>query len=311
MHLSYDQLKITKKIQDKNTGIFVFEPLPTGFGNTLGNSLRRVLLTSIEGAAITQVKIGGANHQFSTIKGVKEDVVEITLNLKQVRIKLHTKNTVVATIKKKGPGVVTAADIELSSEAEVLNKNLHIATLADNKSEFSAELVIEPGYGYSPMEERQTSKIGVIVLDALFSPIKNASYEVEPTRFEERTDLDKLTLKVETDGSISFEDAVKKSAEILNNYYTVIISGETDTSKDLDEDSSKSAEKQSFSSTTENVTVDDLPLQTRTVNALKKSGIKTFKELCEKSDEELADIKNLGEKSMSEIIKLLEKEGYR
>ncbi len=307
MNLNLENLKIANIKNEKNLGVFEIEPLPTGFGTTLGNSLRRVLMTSIRGAAVTQVKLNGVSHQFSTIPGIKEDVVEITLNLKKLRVKLHGENPVIVTIKKKGHGDVTAADIVTSAEVEIMNKDLHIATISDTKAEFAAELTIEPGEGYSPMEERQSSKIGVIVLDAVFSPIVNSMYSVEPTRFGKRADYDKLTLTVETDGSITPEQALKDSAETLKDFYQSIFEGgaKTETVEEESEPETKKAKH------TEVVAIEELPLQTRTINALKKHGIDTLEQLSKKTDEDLADIKNLGEKSLNEIKKLLEKEGYR
>lgn len=305
MQVTKENLKINIVKENQTQGTYTIEPLPTGFGHTLGNGLRRVLLTSIEGAAITQVKISGTNHQFTTIPGVKEDVVEITLNLKKVRVKLHSKNPVVATLKKKGGGTITAGDIQVSSEAEILNKDLHIATLADSKTELNIELLIEPGVGYSAMEERQTSKVGVIVLDALFSPIINATYEVEPTRFADRIDLDKVTLNVETDGSIAPKQAIVEATKIVKGYYEVFEKWETTLP------ASAESKEETVSSKTEDVAIEELPLQTRTINALKKYGIDTLHELAKRSDDEIADIKNLGEKSLEEIKALLLKEGLR
>jgi DNA-directed RNA polymerase subunit alpha len=307
MSINLDNLKLQAIKEESNLGIFSIEPLPTGFGATLGNSLRRVLMSSIKGAAVTQVKFGGVSHQFTTIPGVKEDVVEVTLNLKKLRVKLHSENPVIVTIKKKGSGPVTGADVASTSDVDVMNKDLQIATITDSKTEFTAELTIEPGEGYSPMEERQTNKIGVIVLDALFSPITKAMYEVEPTRFGQRADLDKLTLTIETDGSVSPREAVTEAAEILRDFYAKITEGETKAiveNTEADETPKKSKQ-------TEVIAIEELPLQTRTVNALKKNGIDTLEQLSKKTDEELADIKNLGEKSLTEIHKLLEKEGFR
>lgn len=307
MQVSKENLKINVISESKNLGSYSFEPLPTGFGYTIANALRRVLLTSIKGAAVTQIKINGAPHQFTTIPGVKEDVVELTLNLKRLRFKLHTDNTVIATIKKKGAGEVKAKDIDISSDAEVLNKDLHLATLADSKSELNIELTIEPGVGYSPMEERQTTKIGVIVLDALFSPISSVNYSVEPTRFGDRTDLDKVILNVESDGSITPKAAIIEAAEVLKDYYQTIISWQAPSLAEKSDEVKETGMGKSL----EDVSIEELPLQTRTINALKKQGIQTLHELAQKTDEEIADIKNLGEKSLEEIKKLLEKEGLR
>ena len=307
MIVDVENLKVTGENEEKSLGVFVLEPLPTGFGATLGNALRRVLLTSIKGAAPTQVKIKGTTHPFTALKGVKEDVVEITLNLKKLRFRIHADTPIIAVIKKKGSGKVTAADIVVPSELEVMNKKQHIATLSDSKSEFEAEITVEPGVGYSPMEERESSKIGVIVLDALYSPVVKTSYEVEPTRFADRADLDKLTITIKTDGSIKPVDALKDSAKILKRYYETIMLGETpqDQLDDIEEIIPTTLGQQ------EEIAIDELPLQTRTINALRKHGVKTLKELAKMTEEEIADVKNLGEKSLTEIKKLLKKEGLR
>lgn len=310
MLLNSKDLKFITVAETDNAGVFALEPLPTSFGNTLGNALRRVLYTTLEGAAITSIKISGADHQFTTVPGVKEDVVEITMNLKKVRVKMYSENPVIANINKKGPCIVTAGDIEVSSEVEVLNKDLVIATLADKNTNLKIELIIEKGVGYSPMEERQSNKIGVIVLDALYAPVTKVSYKVEATRFGKVVNLDKLVLNIETDGSIKPSEALKKSSLLLGDFFTKIASGETEVKTAAEELESKaSATKET--KTVENVNIEELPLPTRTINALKKQGISTLSQLVAKTDEELSDIKNLGEKSVQEIKKLLKKEGYR
>lgn len=298
--------------QTDSKGVFAMYPLPQGFGHTLGNSLRRILLTSIEGAAATQVKLSGADHQFTTIPGVKEDTVQICLNLKQLRFACHSTNPVVVTIDRKGPGVVSGKDIEGSSEIEVLNKDLHIATLSDKNTHFKAEITIERGVGYSPSEDRQSSKIGVIVLDSVFSPVKSATYAIEPTRFGKNVDLDKLTLTVETDGSIEPIEAVKKSAEIVESYFKKVLLWETAVKQTSEQEKATAEETPKKSkSSNESIAIDDLPLQTRTINALKKQGVDTLDKLAALTDSELEDVKNLGEKSVTEIKKLLKKEGLR
>ncbi len=306
MQIKPSDLKIKTISETKTEGVFEFDPLPKGYGHTIGNTLRRVLLTSLPGAAITQIKVDGANHQFSTIDGVKEDLVEIILNLKKIRINKHSQNPEVATIKIEGPGEVTGKDIITPSDLEVINKDQHIATLANKKTKLEIELIVENGVGYSPMEERQSSKVGVIVLDALFSPVKKANMEVEETRFGGDTDLDKLVLKVETDGSIKPSTAVYNSAGILSEFFGKLSKWEI--SEEVEEITEITAPEQHH---IDEIAVDELPLQTRTVNALKKAGIDTLAQLSKKSDEDLSDIKNLGEKSITEIKKLLEKEGLR
>ena len=310
MHLEKLDITINKLSENDNVGVFSFKPLPKGFGYTLGNCLRRVLLTSLQGGAITQLKLNGIAHEFSTIPGVKEDVIELTLNLKQIKARMNTENPVVLRLHKKGAGVVTAADIEKSSDLEIVNPEAHIATLADTKTEFDLEVVFEKGVGFMPVEERETSKVGVILLDTLFTPVISASYEVEQTRLGRSVDYDSLVLTVVTDGSIGPEEAVVKSSRILRDFFTRFSQGADEevvveeSSLDAEENASNAA-----SADVEDVSVEELPLPTRTINALRKHGIKTLQELVNKSAEELADIKNLGEKSVEEIEKLLKKEG--
>lgn len=303
--LTVEDLKVVKVSEDSHVGIFTFEPLPSGFGNTLGNTLRRVLYSSLEGAALTQVRIGGVVHQFSTMPGVKEDVVEITLNLKQVRVKMHSKNPVIGSISKKGPGIITAGDIEFPSDAEVINKDLVIATLADSKSKFEAEVVVEAGSGYSPVEERETSKVGVILLDCIFSPVVNVNYSVEPARFGKRVDLDKLTLTIKTDGTITPWNALSDSAKLLTTFFNAISIGGynaelTESTSEVSSINDKTA-----------VAIEDLPISNRAINALKKHGLTTISDLAKMSDGQICDIKNLGEKSVEEILEMLKKKGMR
>lgn len=310
MLLNTLDVTINKISEKDNTGVFSFKPLPKGFGYTLGNTLRRVLLTSLDGAAITQVRLNGVSHEFTTMPGVKEDVIELTLNLKQVRAKMNTENPVVLRISKKGAGEITAADIEKSSDIEIVNPDCHIATLNDSKAGFEAELVFEKGTGFSPVEERESSKVGVILLDAVYSPVVSASYMVEQTRSGRSVDLDDLVLTVTTDGTISPEDAVKKSSAILRNFFARFSKG-VDEIVEVEEtvETEPVTQNNQDSEEYEEVSVDELPLPTRTINALKKHGIKSLQDLVNKSPEELADIKNLGEKSVEEIEKLLKKEG--
>lgn len=302
--LNANDVKIKKLSEQDNSAVFSFEPLPKGFGYTLGNTLRRILLTSMPGAAVTQMKIEGAVHQFSTVSGVKEDLVEIGLNFKQVRARVSGGNPVVGKIDVKGPGEVTAGDIEVSSEVEIMNKDLHIATLADNKSKFVAEIVFETGVGYSPVEERETSKIGVIMLDALYSPVVSANYEVDETRKGTQADLDKLVMTIETDGSIDPSEALARSASLLRDFFKRFAMAEDE--EEVVAESEVSASGSMMDS--KKVSVEELPLPTRTINALRKAGIETLADLMGKSKEDLADVKNLGEKSVEEINKLLEKE---
>ncbi len=201
----------------------VIEPFFYGYGRTIGNALRRVLLSSLPGAAVTAVKIKGVQHEFTAIPGVLEDALTVILNLKGLRLKCHSESPVKLTLKKTGKGEVTAADFDSNADVEIMNKDLQIATLTDDKSDFEMEITIGRGRGYSPTEEREPSgEIGLIAIDSLFSPVRNVGFKVEPTRVGEITDYDKLTMKIETDGSITPEEAVKQSVAILLDHYNLI-----------------------------------------------------------------------------------------
>ncbi|MEK7595122.1 MAG: DNA-directed RNA polymerase subunit alpha [Patescibacteria group bacterium] len=305
MRVSPNDVKIKREQEIESKGVFVVEPLPQGYGYTFGNALRRVLLSSLPGAAVSQVKFSGVSHQFSTIPGVKEDVVEICLNLKKLRIKVHGDSPSVLKLEKTGPGEVKASDFDLTSDAEVVNKDLHIATLADKNSKIEFEVVVEKGVGYVPSEHRETNKVGVILLDSVFSPVSVVSYKVEPTRVGREINLDKLVVSLQTDGTITPFDAFVKASDILKEYFERLALGveEVGGAKEV-------VKEEKNSQKSEEVFVEELPLPTRTVNALRKAGIKTLEDLAGKMPDELTEIKNLGEKSIEEIKKLLEKEGY-
>ncbi len=309
MFLTAEDVKIKKEVNDEDYGKFVLEPLPRGYAHTLGASIRRVLLSSIKGAAPTQVELDGIFHQFSSIKGIKEDVVELTLNLKKLRVKMYTNNPIILQIDAKGPKKLTAKDIECPSDAEIINKDLHIATLADSKSKLKATLVVEEGFGYVPAEDRKVSKVGVIVLDSIFTPVLSVGYKVEPTRVGQKTDLDKLIFEIKTDGSISPFDAFMESCKVLNSFFRRLSGGEESVKEDETPKASTSGSGPNYKPS--DVSVEELHLPTRTINALKKSGIVTLEDLTKLSRDELSKIRNLGEKSIEEIAKLLEKEGFK
>src|SRR3989344_5154655 len=209
-----EQVKVIAKEGSRAT--FEIGPLAPGYGATIANPLRRVLLSSLEGAAVTSIKIKGVDHEFSSIQGVLEDVIEIILNIKKIRFKLHTDGPVKLTLEKKGEGSVTAADIKTNTDVEVINSDQHICTLTDKKTDFSMEIDIEKGIGYVPVEQRQKEKlaIGVIAIDAIFSPVKLVNFREEDIRVGQRIDFNKITMDIETDGSISPETAMKKASEI-------------------------------------------------------------------------------------------------
>ena len=286
---------------NNNQSTLVIEPLEQGYGHTIGNSLRRVLLSSLPGFAITSVKIDGIDHQFSTLEGLSEDIVEIILNLKQVRIKSTLTEPTILKLEKKG-GEVTAADIQAAGGVEIVNGDLHLATLADGKK-LKIEITAGPGLGYSMAHERKSSVIGEIPVDALFSPVMKVSYKVESTRVGRRTDFDKVLLNVETDGSIDPLDAVRQAAQILAQQFTQIFNPVV--SEEVKEESSLSPEE------AENLrlTVEELDLPTRIANALRKGGFKTVGDLVGIPKITVAKVKNLGEKSVDVINDALMKKG--
>lgn len=233
------QSKTTKK--DENSAIFEFEPLFPGYGVTIGHALRRVLLTSLHGSAITSVKIDGVTHEFSTIKGIKEDITEIILNLKHLFVKSHSEDSVVLKLNKKGPGKVTAADFTKNAQVEILDTTQHIATLEKN-AKLSMEVTIEQGYGYVPVEKREEKlPLGSIAIDAIYNPVKKISYEVLNTRVGGKTDYDKLILSITTTGTITPEDALNESISLLTSYFEKITPKNKTTKKKIKAKSKKNS----------------------------------------------------------------------
>lgn len=295
--------------QDENRSTFTVEPLYPGYGMTLGNSMRRVLLSSLAGSAITAVKIDGVSHEFSTVAGVREDVIEILLNLKQVRFNLEGEDTATATLKKSGAGMVTAADIECPAGLEVVNKDLEIANLDGARSKIEIELRIERGRGYAPVESRQGEKlpVGMIAVDAIYTPIRRVRYQVENTRVGQMTDLDKLIIEVETDGSISPRDAIMQSAEILVGHFQVIAGHDVvsvGTGGIV-----TAAEKQEADMAS--IGVEEVNFSPRTTNALLNNDIRTIKELMELSGADLKELKGFGAKALEEVIAKMNELGIK
>lgn len=283
-------------------GKYSFEPLEQGYGHTLGVSLRRVLLTSLKGAAITKVKIDGVKHQFSSISGLKEDVIQLILNIKKVRIKLDSDKPVTAKLNIKGSTKFYAKDI-VCPDAEVINKELYLGELTSGKSKLNMELTVEPGFGYVTAEEYSGSKeLNTIVLDALYSSIERVNYKVEATRVGRMTNLDRLVLEVWTDGTISPYDAIKESAKILVSFFIQIYEPKAKASESV-------AVTPAISEEVLKMTLEELDLQTRIVNALHNGGIDTVGQLLGTPKKELYKIKNLGAKSITNIEEILRKKG--
>lgn len=298
-----EKIEVDKDRYSETFGKFVCQPLERGFAVTIGNSLRRIMLSSIQGAAITSVKIEGALHEFTSMKDVVEDVSEIILNLKQVRLKLNNSEPQLVVIDKSGPGVVTAADIHGSSFVEVMSSDQVICTLT-GKTRFYAELTVEWGKGYQPAERqnKENLSIGQIPIDAIFTPVKQIQYTVSQARVGHQTDFDKLTIEVETDGSIKPENALAYAAKILKEQMTIFINFD-ESSAEPDPVASNGPEP--FENEFLNQPVEDLELSVRSANCLKNADINFIGELCQKTDQEMLKTKNFGRKSLNEIKALL------
>ncbi len=294
------------ELSDDNTyGKFVVEPLERGYGITLGNSLRRILLSSLPGAAVTSVKIDGVLHEFSTIPGILEDVTDIILNLKALCIKMHTEEERVLRIEADKPGIVTAGDIITDADVDILNPALKIATIADGR--LYMEIVVAKGRGYVPAErnKRDDHVIGVIPVDSAFSPVRKVNYMVEDTRVGQITDYDKLTLEVWTNGSIRPDEATSLSAKILSEYLRQFI-GLTETINDVEIMVEKEEEEKDKIL---EMTIEELDLSVRSYNCLKRAGINTVEELTQRTEEDMIKVRNLGKKSLEEVIHKLRELG--
>lgn len=287
------------------SGTFIIEPLHTGYGMTLGNSLRRVLLSSIAGAAVTGFRIEGASHEFTTVKGVKEDVVAIMLNLKGIRFKVFNDKPQILRLTKKGKGLVKAKDLQLNADVEVVNPDHVICTIDDDKTSLTIELMVETGRGYRALDEQGVDKVvsDMIMLDALFTPVLRVRYKVENTRVGRVTNLDKLLLTIDTDGSIAPREAFEEAAAILINQYTAL-AGQTriEASVSLSDDELSGGLVDDNEDPAELTTsVEDLNLSARTTNALINNDIHTIKDLLSLSEAELRDLKGFGNKALDEV----------
>jgi len=307
-----DKIRFDEETLSSTYGKLIVEPLERGFGTTMGNSLRRVLLSSLEGAAITAVKIAGALHEFSTINGVKEDVINIILNLKQLRFKFHGEGSKIGTFNVKGPGQVTGADLHVDSTVEVLNPETPLATL-DKGGNFDAEVYIRKGKGYISSElNKEDLPVGMIAVDAAFTPLRKVNFWVEKTRVGRETDYDRLIMEIWTDGSISPEKAVSQAASIVIEHMDLFIFEEEDEDMPAsDEVGVGNSDSVQFSSSNDNLfkNVDELELSVRSFNCLKNANIKTIIELVQKTEPEMLKTKNFGRKSLNEIKEILGRMG--
>lgn len=288
--------------ETETEGVIAFEPLRQGFGHTMGVALRRVLLGGLTGAAVTKVKIKSVNHQFTTLRGMKEDVVEFILNLKQLRVAYAGEKPETLHLQATGPGIVKASDLVVPATVMISNPDLVLATLSDKKSKLSAEITIETGTGYMTAEEQGKQKLGIIPVDASFSPIVEVHYSIEATRVGRRTDYDKLILTVKTDGTVKPGVAVLDAAKILVDHFQQVVSPilpSSDAGGAVSDDTSALMK----------LTVEELGLPTRIVNALRKGGYKTIEDIVLASPADLAKVKNIGEKSVSNVLLKIRERG--
>lgn len=290
---------------EKNEGKIVLEPLRQGFGHTIGVALRRVMLSVLKGAAVTKVKIKGVNHQFTSLKGMKEDIVELLLNIKQIKLTYVGEKPETLHFQATGPGKITAADLKGPATVKIINPDIELATLADKKSKLSLELTVESGSGYLTAAEQGKQKLGVIPIDASFSPVVRVFYSIKATRIGRRTDYDKLILTVKTDGSLTPRKAVVEAAKILVSHFQQIVSPV----KTLSDDSSVSPEGND--SAVMKLTLEELGLPTRVVNALLKADYKTVTDIVVAKREDIAKIKNIGAKSVAGIYSKIREKGVQ
>lgn len=303
LDLSLIELQTEKETDD--FGKFIIEPLDQGYGHTIGNSLRRVLLTSLTGAAITSAKISQVRHQFTALSGMSEDIVEFILNLKKLRLSVPGDKPVKLTLDVTGPKVVKASDIQTTQGAEIINKDLVLAHLADKKSKLTATLIAENGTGYSLADERRTGEIGVIPIDANFTPVSKVNYSVEATRVGRVTNFDKLTIEIETDGSLKPSQAIKDGAKILLDHFAIINEPKTNAKK-------PKVTTQSTSPITDDLlktSLEELDLPVRLTNSLKAGKIETIGDFLTKDKKDLMKMKNLGPKSVSLVEEKLKERG--
>jgi len=305
-----------KSIQKgKNKAAFEIEGLYPGYGVTVGNSLRRVLLSSLEGAAVTEVKIKGFPHEFATAQGILEDGIMLTLNAKSLRFKIFEGDSHRIELKVKGEKEITGADFKVPSQVKLVNPELHLATCTDKGVEFEMEVLVQKGIGYEPKERRKTKKaeIGVIELDGLYSPVRNVNFQVENMRVGDRTDFDKLNLEVETDGTITPEDAFYQACDILLKHFNIIFSGSPEgkvekpaLQETIEEVAEEAAEVVTDAT---KLAVEDLKLTGRTLNTLLKNNIKTVGGIVKKSEKGLSELEGMGDKALSEIKRKIKKLG--
>ena len=301
--MSEPNFQIKAEVEEKEYGMFILEPLEQGYGQTLGNSLRRVLLASLSGSAITSVKIEGVKHQYSTLPGLKEDITEFILNVKKIRLMVEGSDKATLTMSKKGPGEVTAGDFEVPAGVTIANPDLVLGTLADKKSSLVMEATAERGYGYVQADEKRIDQVGVIPTDALFSPIQRVNYRVEATRVGRMTNLDRLVMEIWTDGTIAPIEAIKSAAKVLVSYFLQVYEPRAQ------EVAGNVAVTPTISDEILKMRIEELDIPTRIVNALANGSIETIGQLLGTPKTDLMKIKNLGTKSLAVVEEKLREKG--
>jgi DNA-directed RNA polymerase subunit alpha len=296
--------KVKEEKLTEEYGEFVIEPLEPGYGHTLGNALRRVLLVSIPGAAVTSVKISGAKHKFSTIPGLKENLVDFLLNIKGLNLRLlDSKEQSIVRLSVKGPKEITAADLELPEDVEVINKDHYLGSLGDKKAKLEVELTVEKGMGYSLADERKIATLGVIPTDAVYTPIRRVNYEVSATRVGRQTNLDKLTLQIWTNGVVQPKEAMEEAARILSAYFRQVFEPKAPLTAETP------VSHTGVSDVVSRMTVDELDLPTRIYNSLRNGGIETIGQLLDTPRKDLISMRNMGGKSIGVIEEKLKEKG--
>lgn len=296
--------KVKEITSTEDFGEFAIEPLEPGYGHTMGNSLRRVLYTTIPGAAVTQVRISNVKHKFSTLPGLKENIVDLLLNIKELNFRLvGSKTSETVKLSVKGTKKITAKDLELTEGVEVVNKDQYIGSLSGDKSKLEMELVIEKGFGYSLSEERKAAELGTITIDSVFTPVRRVTYTVAATRVGRRTDLDKLVLKIWTNGTVSPSDALNTASKILASHFTQVFEPKSQPVV------AEGAPASSISQSTLKTTIDELDLPTRIYNSLRNGGVETIEQLLAVPRKDLVSMRNMGGKSISVIEEKLQEKG--
>jgi len=296
------QFAVKPMVEENDYAKLSIEPLEQGYGHTIGNALRRTLLSSIKGSAVSQVRIDGVKHRFSTLEGMREDIVDFILQVKQLRVKYDGDEPIEMKLEVNGKEEVLASDIEVPAGVEIINKDLVLAHLTGEKTKLKATLTVESGFGYQLSEERKVTTLGVIPLDTAFSPVTRVKYEVKATRVGRRTDFDNLIMDVWTDGTVAPTEAVKKAAQTLIGYFDQIVNPIVTEEPEEEEENGQESEVM-------RLTVEELDLPTRIANSLRKGGFKTVKDLASATREDIAKVKNLGSKSVDVVIEKLNEKG--